>query len=174
MKMGTIVSPWRYDAGRLHTKAARKTCDWAVMCASQQLTTTAPQVAGSANDRTAPIDRTFGFFSCDPRENAGLFAVATGSLFDAASLEVNHTRDHCPMRVEGQVLESPSPMECAHLIVDWVRNNAEAPDLAGGSERRPEREQEERAGMALSLMMLVDRKLSEQGHWNRGGFVALL
>ena len=101
-------------------------------------------------------------------------AVATGSLFDAASLEVNHTRDHCPMRVEGQVLESPSPMECAHLIVDWVRNNAEAADLAGGSERRPEREQEERAGMALSLMMLVDRKLSEQGHWNRGGFVAPL
>jgi len=58
--------------------------------------------------------------------------------------------------------------------VDWVRDNAEAADLAGGSERRPEREQEEQAGMALSLMMLVDRKLSEQGHWNRGGFVALL
>src|SRR5438105_2224862 len=44
-----------------------------------------------------------------------LFAVATGSLFDAASLEVNHMRDHCPTRVEGKVLESPSPIECAHL-----------------------------------------------------------
>jgi hypothetical protein len=95
-------------------------------------------------------------------------------LFDAASLKINHTRDHCPMRVEGQIPKAPSAIECAHLVVDWVRDDAEAADLARGSERRPESEQEKRPGMALSLMILVDRKLPEQGHWHGVGFVALL
>src|SRR5439155_8132547 len=113
----------------------------AAMRPSPQLAKRPCPVASSANDRIPTIERTFGLFSCDPRENASLFMVAAGSLFNAASLKVNHAHDHCPVRVEGQILESPSAIECAQLIVDRVRDNAEAADLAGGSERRPKSEE---------------------------------
>ena len=95
-------------------------------------------------------------------------------MFNAASLKVNHAHDHCPVRVEGQILESPSAIECAQLIVDRVHDNTEAADRAGGSKCGPKSEEKERAGMALSLMMLVDRELAEQGRWHRVRFVALL
>jgi hypothetical protein len=55
-------------------------------------------------------------------------------------------------------VESPTGIECAHLIIDRMRDNAKAFDLLGGSERRAQSEQEERARMALALITPVDRK----------------
>jgi hypothetical protein len=121
-----------------------------------------------------PIERTSELFSCDPRNTAGFFVVAAGLLLHAASLEINHAHDHCAVRVEGQILDPPSTIARAHRIVERVCDNAEAADLSGGSERRAQREQKERTGVALSLMILVDRKLAEQCHRHWVGFVALL
>lgn len=87
--------------------------------------------------------------------------IVAGLLLYAASLEINHAHDHCAVRVEGQFLEPPSAVECAHRIVERVCDNADAADLSGGSERRAKCEQEERTGVALSLMILMDRKLAE-------------
>ena len=91
-----------------------------------------------------------------------------------ASLEVDHAHDHCAMRLERQILESPSAIECAHGIVDRVCDNAEAADFSGSSERGAQCEEKERTGMALSLMIPVDRKLAEQCRRHGVGFVALL
>jgi hypothetical protein len=65
-------------------------------------------------------------------------------------------------------------MERAHRLVERVCDNAEAADLSGGSERRAKGEQKERTGVALSLMIPVDRKLAEQCRRHWVGFVALL
>jgi hypothetical protein len=115
-----------------------------------------------------------GLFFREPRESAGLFSVVADSLLYPASLEVDHAHDHCAVRLEGQILKSPSAIECAHGIVDRVCDNTEAADLSGSPERRAQREEKERTGMALSLMILVDRKLAEQCRRHGVGFVALL
>jgi hypothetical protein len=70
-------------------------------------------------------------------------------LLYAASLEINHAHDHCAVRVEGQTLEPASAIERAHRIVERVCDDAEAADVSGGSERRAQRKQKERTGVAF-------------------------
>jgi hypothetical protein len=115
-------------------------------------------VLRTTREAAGSIERTFGLFSREPLESAGLFSVVAGSLLYSASLDVDHPHDHCAVRLEGQILKSPSATERAHGIVDRVCDNIEAADLSGSSERRALREEKERTGMALSLMILVDRE----------------
>jgi|APFre7841882630_1041343.scaffolds.fasta_scaffold16085_2 hypothetical protein len=68
-------------------------------------------------------------------------AISAVSLFNAALLEVNHAHDHRAVWVEGQIAESPSSIECAHMIVDRMRDNAKAADFSRGSERRAKSEE---------------------------------
>ena len=91
-----------------------------------------------------------------------------------ASLKVNHAHDHCAASIKGQILKSPAAIKRPRLIVDRMRDDAEASDLAGGSQRRAQREEKEGARMTAALMILVDRKLAQQRHRHRVGLVALL
>ena len=83
------------------------------------------------------------------------------TLANPASLDVCHAYDHRPARIKGQILKSPPSRESAYLIVDRMCDHAEASDVSRGSECRAEGEQKKRAGVTLSVVILVDRKLTE-------------
>jgi len=96
--------------------------------------------------------RNTGYWLSSARLNRGLaaidilnFTIAPLLLVNAVSLKVDHPHDHGAARVEGQILESPAAIKCPCPIVDRMRDDAEASDLAGGSQRRAKREEEERA-----------------------------
>src|SRR5262249_14346211 len=104
----------------------------------------------------------------------GSLMPTTALPIDAARFKVDHAHDHRAPRIERQILESPLAVECAHVVVDRMGDNAEAAHVARSFERRAEGEEEQRSRIALSLMILVNGKLAEQRRRQRVGSVALL
>src|SRR4051812_29338065 len=93
------------------------------------------------------------------RETGG---VGHALLSEPASLKIGHADDHRALRIEGEVLKSPTPIESPDRIVDRVRNHAEAPDVARRPQRRGQREEEQRPGVPLPMVGAVDRELPEE------------
>jgi hypothetical protein len=89
-------------------------------------------------------------------------------------LQIDHAHQHVAAWVEGQVLETPSGVEAANVVVERVGDDAHAADIPGSLQGRPEREQQEGRGMAVALIVLIDRELTEKRDWYRIGPVALL
>jgi hypothetical protein len=87
---------------------------------------------------------------------------ARTSPIHAAALQIGHVNDHGSARVEGQIPKAPSGMEAARLIIERMRDDAEASDVMGNPESRTQGEQKQRTGVAPSLAVLVDRELAEQ------------
>src|SRR5215216_5103213 len=81
---------------------------------------------------------------------------------EAALLEVDHTHDHRPLRIEGQVLEAPMSIKLANPIIKRLRQNSKAGDIVRSPQCRRQRKQKERTRVTLSLIAFVDRELSEQ------------
>src|SRR6266508_1495190 len=112
-----------------------------------------PQRTWPSNDRQPPD---IGHLLCD---KATLF-------------EVDHTYDHRPPRIKGNVLKAPSPVELADLLIDRMGEHAKAPDLVGSPQCRRQCEKKKRARMALALIGLVDGQLPQQRRRHRIGLVA--
>src|SRR5216683_6605490 len=111
--------------------------------------------------------------------SASRMSGSTGSceihLADKAALfQIDHPHDHGPSWIEGDVFEAPASIEFANLLVDRMREHAEAPDLARCAQCRCQREQQQRTRVALSLIGVVDRQLPQQRRRYGIGLVALM
>src|SRR5712691_4875438 len=91
-----------------------------------------------------------------------------------ALLKVDHAYDHRSFRIKGHVFKSPPPIELANLLINWMREHTEAPDLARSTQCCCQREQKERARVALTLIGLVYRQLPQQRRRHRVGLIALV
>src|SRR5438045_455054 len=77
----------------------------------------------------------------------------------ATFLQIDHAHDHRSLRIKWHVYKTPSLVEPANLVVDRMRQHAEASDLARRQQGRRQRKQQQRARMTPALMRLVNRQL---------------
>jgi len=100
--------------------------------------------------------------------------IAPCLTFNTARLKVNHANNHRSARIKWKILKTPFRVKGAHLIVDRMGEHAKAAYVARSSQRRSQREFEQRAGITFALMIFVDGKLTEQRRRHRIRLVALL
>jgi hypothetical protein len=62
----------------------------------------------------------------------------------------------------------------SRVIIERMRDDAEAPNVTGNAKGRAQGEEKQRTGVAPSLVVLMDRKLAKQCRRQWVGFVALL
>jgi len=94
-------------------------------------------------------------------------------LTNTAFLKVDHAHDHSAPRVERQILEAPAAIEGADLIVDRMCHHAKAPDFPRRPQCRAQSKEEQKACVASTLMVFVDRKLSKKRDRRWIGLIAL-
>ena len=107
-----------------------------------------------------------------PRFQIGCANAASRS--DSAGLKIDDADNHGTARVAGEVLEAPAAVEGADAVVDGVRDHAEAPDFVRCADGSLEGEHQKRTGMALAVVIFVDRQLAEQRDRHRIRLVSLM
>src|SRR5580658_193742 len=90
-----------------------------------------------------------------------------------ALFQIDDPHDHTSPRIERQLFEPEAPVEIAHRVVERVGQHPEAPDLLRQSDGRGQREEQERAGIALTLMAAIHCELAEQNDRDRVGAISL-
>ena len=107
-------------------------------------------------------------------KSAFLSYAGRPSTFSKLPLDIGHAHDHRAPRVERKVLEAELPIEIPHPIVERMAEDSRGADDPGHMQRRLERVLHEVAGVALPLIVPVDRQLSKEQDRNRIGAIALL
>ncbi|MDX8521871.1 hypothetical protein [Mesorhizobium dulcispinae] len=99
--------------------------------------------------------------------------VKPSFVSEAAFSQVGDANDHASLGIEWQFFKIEAAVEGSHSIVERMGQDAEAADLGGESNRSSEREQQERASTASTLIVVTHSKLAKQYHWDRIGAIAL-
>ena len=88
--------------------------------------------------------------------------------------KIGHAHNHRAPRVERKILEAELPIEFPRRVVERMRDDSRAAERPGNMQRGPEGVLHQVAGVALPLIIPVDRQLSEEQRRDRIGAVALL
>ncbi len=87
---------------------------------------------------------------------------------------IHHPHEHCPPRIERQFLKPPPCVKSAHPVIQRVGEHPHAADVLRHSQRRPQREEQQRRSMTQPLKRPIYRELAKQCGGHRIGAVALL
>ena len=88
--------------------------------------------------------------------------ASSASCPKAAAHQIRDPNRHAARRIERKVLESEGRIERPHIVIQRMREHAEAADLLGQAHRRCERIEHQRSRDALPLPPQVDRQLAQQ------------
>gem|GEM_PF-2928822 len=135
----------------------------------------------SARDVMRPRAATILVRSCRHRSGSSrhidaseLGEATSASCLKAAANQIRDPNRHAARGIERKVFESEGCMERPHIVIQRMRQHAEAADLAGQAHRRGERIEHQRSRNTLLLPPQVDCQLAEQNGGQRVGSIALL
>src|SRR5579862_5307729 len=92
---------------------------------------------------------------------------------DSAAFDICHPDNHRPPWIERQILKAMARTEFAYSRIHWVCKNSPAGHISRRPQRRPQCEEQQRARVSSSLIVLVYGELPQQGCRKRVRLVAL-